>query len=219
MENKATDIYKQFIEYLKSIESPKNLDLNPNLEKHHIVPKHAGGALSSEVVICCSSNHMLAHFYRFLAYGERGDWVCYCMRKNQKISTRDRALLGVEKCKKLGINFWNSEWQRKQGKKGGKISGLKNTPKQFAARSQVGLKNQSVFLKKILSKEMIWLYKTNETSFFKTTKPQNSISNLVNILQSQTPDLNKKMDKSSFNKILYGTRKQIYGWSLWLIKI
>jgi hypothetical protein len=81
------------------------------------------------------------------------------------------------------------------------------------------LKNQSVFLKKILSKEMIWLYKTNETSFFKTTKPQNSISNLVNILQSQTPDLNKKMDKSSFNKILYGTRKQIYGWSLWLIKI
>jgi hypothetical protein len=42
------------------------------------------------------------------------------MRKNQKISTRDKALLGVEKSKKLGINFWNSEWQKKQGKKVGK---------------------------------------------------------------------------------------------------
>jgi hypothetical protein len=60
------------------------------------------------------------------------------MRKNQKISTRERALLGA------GINFWNSEWQKKQGKKGGKISGLKNTSKQFAARSQVGLNNQSI---------------------------------------------------------------------------
>jgi hypothetical protein len=67
MENNATDIYKQFIEYLKRKEYTENLDLNNNLEKHHIIPKHAGGALSSEVVICCSYNHMLTHFYRFLA--------------------------------------------------------------------------------------------------------------------------------------------------------
>lgn len=213
-----TDIYTQFIEYLKSLEKA-GFDSKESIEKHHVFPKHAGGSLSGEVVLCSAKNHVLAHFYRFLAYREKVDWVCYSMRNGQKMTSGERSLLGVEKMKKLGMNFWNSEWQREQGKKGGKIGGLKKTSKQFAARSKVGLKNQSLFLKKILSKEMVWLYKNKQTFFFLTILPQKSISDLVTILQLNTPMSTKKMDKSSFNKILYRMRSQLYGWRLWLIKI
>ena len=48
------------------------------------------------------------------------------MRWNQKIGIKERSILAVEKNKKLGNTFWNSEWQSIQGKKGGKISGQKN---------------------------------------------------------------------------------------------
>ena len=99
----------------------------------------------------------------------------------------------VEKNKALGIGFWNSEWQKKQGKKGGLRGGSKNTIKQKKARQQLGLKygsqtgiqNQSSRLKKILSKKTIWLYDKNDISFFITIQPQQSFSNLIDILQSK----------------------------------
>lgn len=49
------------------------------------------------------------------------------MRKNQKIGSTERALLGVKGHKKSKKLFWNSSWQSIQGKKGGKISGQRNS--------------------------------------------------------------------------------------------
>lgn len=48
------------------------------------------------------------------------------MRWNQKIGSTERSLLAVEKNKNNKILFWDSQWQSKQGQKGGKISGQKN---------------------------------------------------------------------------------------------
>lgn len=69
--NKKILIYEQFIKYLK--EKEKNLTLiDKNLEKHHILPLHAGGQKDGPIILCTQQNHTLAHYYRYLSYGELG---------------------------------------------------------------------------------------------------------------------------------------------------
>ena len=82
-------IYEQFIEYLK--EEEKHLNLNDkNLEKHHILPLHAGGKKDGEVVLCNFKNHSLAHYYRYLVYNELGDFVAFKMRNVINMSIQER---------------------------------------------------------------------------------------------------------------------------------
>ena len=45
------NIYEQFIKYLKKEEKKLNLK-EKNLEKHDILPLHAGGKKESPVVLC-----------------------------------------------------------------------------------------------------------------------------------------------------------------------
>lgn len=115
------DIYQQFIEHLKNLEKQLLVDFSKevkksdfqlknafnlqkscelNLEKHHIIPFHNGGLKNGPVVFCPPNNHVLAHYYRYLAYKQKGDFVAFTMRQKQKISSRNRALLGVEVHKK-----------------------------------------------------------------------------------------------------------------------
>ena len=136
MTNKNT--YEQFIEYLK--EEEKKLDLNnQNLEKHHILPLHAGGKKDGPIVLCTQKHHTLAHYYRYLVYRENGDLVAFKMRWNQKIGIKERSLLAVEKNKELKNLFWDSKWQSVQGCKGGLKGGSINSLKQKTARQKVGL--------------------------------------------------------------------------------
>jgi hypothetical protein len=124
---KNSNIYLEFIKYLKLEE--KKLIKNPqlkDLEKHHIIPFHSGGLKNGPVVLCTTKNHVLAHYYRYLAYKQKGDLVTITMRRNQKIGSSQRALLGVLANKKNKKGFFNSNWQAKQGKKGGKKTGRKN---------------------------------------------------------------------------------------------
>lgn len=168
----------------------------------------------------------MAHFYRYLVYQELGDLVCYQMRKNQ-INASSRSLLAVKKNKALGNLFWNFEWQKQQGLKGGLKGGKKNSEKQKIARQQVGLKygvqngikNQSSALKKVLSKTTVWHYTIKQKILFSVTiLPQKSFSNLIHILQNNTP-CNILIKKSTFYKIIHGQRSQLYGWKLFLIKL
>ena len=117
-------IYEQFVFYLKAKE--KTLLLTASYEKHHILPLHYGGLNNGPTVLCSSKDHILAHYYRYLACGQRGDFVAYKMRWNQKLSLSERSQLAVEKNKQHKNTFWNSEWQSLQGKKGGKKSGKTN---------------------------------------------------------------------------------------------
>ena len=67
-----------------------------------------------------------------------------------------------------------------------------------------------------LSKETIWIYKNTQITLEKTIKPQKSVSDLIDILQSYTPTIIKK---ASFYKVIHGTRPQMYGWQLFFIKL
>ena len=220
-----TNIYEDFINYLYILEKTLKTMSNLNIEKHHILPLHAGGTKNGPCVLCTSKNHTLAHYYRYLVFRQKGDFVAYTMRWNQKIGIKQRALLAVETNKQLKNIFWNSKWQSQQGKKGGKKGGCVNSFKQKKARSCIGKKygyktgknNQSSKLKKIISKKTIWLYNSNKASFFISIKPQKSFSNIIKILQSKTPHI--KRNPSSFYKVVYGERAQMYGWNLYFIKI
>jgi hypothetical protein len=148
--------YIQFLEKIRE----KQYDKFTYLEKHHVVPKHAGGTDKIENIIRVSiQDHIALHFYRFLAYNEIGDKVAYEMRINDNAnSAKIRSQLSIAANKSKKNLFWDHTWQSLQGKKGGKKGGLSNSLKQQLSRSQigklygkkVGVSNQSLNLQIIL---------------------------------------------------------------------
>lgn len=75
------NIYEQLIVYLLQLEKQSDFfHKKPILEKHHILPLHDGGKKEGSIVFCTPQNHTLAHYYRYLAYGQLGDKVAYQMR-------------------------------------------------------------------------------------------------------------------------------------------
>jgi hypothetical protein len=226
------NIYEQFINYLK--EEEKKLSLkNNHLEKHHILPLHTGGKKDGQIVLCTSKNHTLAHYYRYLVYKERGYKVAYIMRWNQKIGNKERALLAVEKNKKLKNLFWNSQWQSNQGKKGGQISGQKNsllyrqgyimkeTIKRFTYWEFI-YNNQDdkiKFLnnKKLIKANNISIHESNNKFVILKIEPQITYTKLTSILNNT--NLCPIKDVSSFAKIARGQQKKYYNWQLVAIEI
>jgi hypothetical protein len=206
-------IYEQFIEYCTT----ENFD-SEYYEKHHIVPKHSGGTDNKENLIYLPPHiHTLSHYYRWLTFQEIGDKVAYEMRWNQDLeSVKLRSQLAVETNKEKGNLFWNSEWQREQGLKGGTRGGSANTQNQFIARQkvgktygkQVGLSRQKSDLVEILKNSTTWKHKTGKTAIL---PPQESVTKLCEELQDieyfDTPN------KSLIGKLLRGEKKQLYGWS------
>lgn len=229
-------IYDQFIKYLKVEENKlklkeKYLQKNSNLEKHHILPIHAGGK-NGPVVICTKKNHTLAHYYRYLQYKEKGDKIAYTMRWKQPDGLDNRIKLAMETNKKRGNTFWNSDWQSAQGKKGGKITGRKNglvnrkdimretmqryTYWQFTYKNQ---EDKSKFLKNqnLIENNNIVIVESNENFAIVKLKPQFSFADVSFILN--TISLIPIKDSSSFSKIARGERKQYYNWELISIDI
>nr|QXI88207.1 hypothetical protein [Ulva intestinalis] len=226
------NIYYQFIDYLKKQESKLNLKEN-NLEKHHILPLHAGGKKDGNIVLCTSKNHTLAHYYRYLAFRQKGDLVAFKMRWNQKVGLKERSLLAVEKNKKLKQLFWDPNWQSTQGKKGGAVSGQKNallycqsyimretirnfTYWEFTYNNQDD-KNKFLNNKSLIKDNNIFIHEYNNKFIVLKMKPQKTFTQLTNILNKTNLCLIK--DVSSFSKIARGKRKKYYNWQLVAVEI
>lgn len=216
------DIYQQFIDSLKI----KKYVIGTFLEKHHILPLHAGGDNSSGNLISLSiKDHALAHFYRFLAYNDKNDKLAYHFRKNDKKEAfRLRAELGLLSREKKGLlkRFKDSKAQALLGIKGGQVAGSLNTLAQRKARQRVGEKygrivgksNQSELLKKLLTMYQIW---EHDCGIKVKTRPCNTFKEVCNQLESAVP--NKIRNESSLIKVLYGQRLKIYGWKLLIMVI
>ncbi len=132
------DIYLSFIAYLKT---KKYLDNTP-LEKHRILPQHAGGTykMDGNIVRCSFVDHRLAHYYRFLAYRQKGDLIAFQFMKGMTKEARIEMAsfagkVGGKKYsdqnKAKSLFFFNSLWQKKHGYKN---AGKRNVKSGWLAR-------------------------------------------------------------------------------------
>jgi len=207
------NIYFQFINYLKSTEKDllefakvDGKKAEP-LERHHILPKHAGGAEDGPIVWCTPYSHTLAHYYRYLAYKETGDFVAYTMRRGQTMCSQDRAMLGVEAHRSAKTNFFDPLWQSKQGQKGGAKSGQKNAL----------LHRQGEIMRETIKRVTYWEYKEQEKVIAIEVKPHKTFTAMVQFLRLHSPVEIKAV--SDIAKIARGQRLRYYGWQLVAIDI
>ncbi len=210
--------YEEFIEKLKTWKyvSPELL----SFENHHILPEHAGGTHDPSNMIRLSvEDHTLAHLFRYFKYEQEGDFLAFLVRCS---TNNERKLLFIKRRdERLKFNrenslyFHNSDWQRTQGRKGGRKGGLANTSKQYEARQKVGRKNgpivgkknQSDKLKVLLEQERKWYHKSG---VFVITPPCETFVDLVQILEKAVPGEIRNL--ACFYKLLYGTKANLYGW-------
>lgn len=134
--NKTTEpqltIYDQYISYLKT----RTVNPEAKLKKHRIISNHAGGTYEeSNVLNITFKEHMLAHFYRYLSFKQKGDLIAYKFMCNQ---TEEGRLLMASYAGKIGGTitnkknkankkfFYNLQWQKKFGDKNGGKRNVEN---------------------------------------------------------------------------------------------
>jgi hypothetical protein len=116
----------------------KNINPNIYLEKHHILPLHAGGTDEpSNLVRLTFSDHLIAHYIRWIVYREPGDRIAYQMMLGQpdEETRRLRASLGghrggrVTQARFRASNRgrFNSEAQRNRGRAGAEVNRQQGT--------------------------------------------------------------------------------------------
>lgn len=184
LKQKTSKPYDYFMQHLKKVEplkkklSQENLDYK--LERHHILPKHDGGSDDpTNLVLVTVQEHIAAHWLRWKQYQQTGDKMAYIFRSQDNLDKLQIRIALVKEARKRdkeeNVNFFNSEFQSRMGKKGGSIGGSRNTPEQFAARSrvgekhgrQVGISNQGEFLRNFVQNTIIWSYNPSKDRFAK----------------------------------------------------
>lgn len=184
--NQTPLIYNQYISYLQA----KTRNPQDKLEKHRIIPRHANGTYESwNVVLCTFKEHTLAHFYRYLSFGEKGDLIAYIFMCNQ--TEQGRLLMasyagqigGKATNKKNKANktfFYSAEWQEKFGDK---QAGRRNLESGFLAELNAKITEQTPELRKkagkLGGKAVIRKQKLNSTGMFDTKKRIQRKGNLV----------------------------------------
>ena len=100
-------------------------------EVHHIIPKHAGGSNEPDNLVRLTYNdHTIAHYMRWIIYGDDGDRIAYqVMTGLNSDFRRELGRLGglaggpkggriaQARHKERGVGFYNSEGQRLRAKK------------------------------------------------------------------------------------------------------
>ena len=116
--------YDQFINYLRN----KPIKPNVKINKHRILPGHAGGTYDPENIIVLSYFfHAAAHYVRYLTFREVGDLRAASLMlgatPEEKFQVAQIAgkLGGLQRAKKMfetRTNFYDPIWQEKVGDKG-----------------------------------------------------------------------------------------------------
>jgi hypothetical protein len=164
------NIYEQFLDYVRSKTYPEGT----LMEFHHEPPHHTKRSSddSPRNVRASVEDHVLLHQYRWIAYGEKGDYLMFKGRQNdtqefRKVMNERR----IEVCKQRRSGFWDPKQQSAMGKKGGFKGGSANTQEQYLARQKVGntygrlvgKSRQSDQLKEALSSEISLSHKSGLT--------------------------------------------------------
>jgi len=164
------NIYEQFLDYVRKKTYPEGT----LKEFHHEPPHHTKKSSDDSPLNVDASveDHILLHQYRWIAYGEKGDYLMFKGRQNdtqefRKVMNERR----IEVTKKSGSGFWDPVLQSILGKRGGPKGGSANTEEQFKSRQKVGKTHgrsvgksrQSEILKKVLSSPISLTHKSGVT--------------------------------------------------------
>lgn len=238
--------YEAFIEEMSLNQS--SISEEEIVEKHHILPRHAGGTDDEINLISLTiPNHILAHWLLWQQNTSENDRIAYLFRvsttEEREALKRELVMKNVEKYKQEGLFFYNSEFQREQGLKGGKKGGSAGTEAQFKARQKVGStfgrivgeSNQATETKEFVAKYSIWEFngyvdqngvyyaKASSDSLslesvkqYVVVSPKTSFFSVVETLYQFAPgSINlKAAKKGSMNKLVKKERPQMYGWKI-----
>jgi len=206
-------IYEQFLDHVRS----KRYSEGTLKEFHHEPPHHTGKSSDDSPfnVRVSIQDHVLLHQYRWITFGEKGDYLMF--KGRQKDTQEFRTLMNerrIEVMKERGSGFWNSDLQSTLGKRGGSKGGSANTKDQFQARQRVGKifgrlagkKRQSEELIKVLSKPVTLVHKTGLT----LTVSLECAEDLRKCLFNLTP----KLPKGSPSGMLMGGKP----WGGWVVE-
>lgn len=115
------------------------LEQNPDLytELHHIVPRHEGGTDEPDNLVHLTyTDHIIAHYIRYLVYNNQADKLAYSVMMGQEIDVRkERARLGglaggkvaQQKHRERGIGWFDSQGQSLRGKEGAEVNRIQGT--------------------------------------------------------------------------------------------
>lgn len=201
-------------------------------EKHHIIPRFAGGTNDPEnIVLLTPRQHILVHLLRYLELGKKQDFAAYILRKASKdvdLSSHGKRM--AEFNKQDQTTFWDPQFQSEQGKKGGKKGGSAKTPLQQKARSEVGTKwgpivgmsNQSDHLKYVLSHVMVFSHKEGVQVVVPVCKTASAVFDYVHnemVALGKEHLFSKELVKKAkgggpMYGLIRGKKKKIHGWSI-----
>jgi len=164
------NIYEQFLDYVRNKTYPEG-----TLKEFHHEPPHHTKQSSNDSPLNVNASvedHILLHQYRWIAYGEKGDYLMFKGRQNdnqefRKVMNERR----IEVTKGRGSGFWDPDLQSVLGKRGGSKGGSANTEEQFLSRQKVGKtygrsngkSRQSESLREVLSSPISLTHKTSAT--------------------------------------------------------
>ena len=208
------NIYEQFLEYVKN----KTYSKDEYTEYHHEPPHYTGNSSDDSPlnVMASLNDHILLHQYRWVVYGEKGDYLMF--KGRQKDIADFRRVMNerrIEITRSRGHGFWDPKLQSELGKRGGSKGGSANTEAQYKARQKVGLANKRTLgiiqdfptSRANISNWMLW---EHEVTGVHLIPPQPSVSTLQKILT----DLGDRVVTRTVSSVILGRKQKSYGWSL-----
>jgi hypothetical protein len=208
------NIYEQFLDHVRNKTYPEG-----TLKEFHHEPPHHTNLSSDDSPFNVSASvedHILLHQYRWIAYGEKGDYLMFKGRQNdtqefRRVMNERR----IEVTRGRGNGFWDPQLQSVLGKRGGSKGGSANTEKQFIARQKVGqthgksvgMSRQDPCTKRTLSHWTIWVH---EETGKHLVAPHETVTDLQETLTS----LGNRLVKCNIASVIKGSKRKLHGWSL-----
>jgi hypothetical protein len=208
------NIYEQYLDYVRNKAYPEG-----TLKEFHHEPPHHTKQSSDDSpfnVDASVEDHILLHQYRWIAYGEKGDYLMFKGRQNdtqefRKVMNERR----IQVTKERGNGFWDPSLQSTLGKRGGSKGGSANTEEQFKSRQKVGqtcgksagVSRQDPVTKETLSRRMIWEHEKTGTHLI---MPQETVTDLQKVLTN----LGDRVVKCNIAGVIKGYKKKLHGWRL-----
>nr|ALO63245.1 putative HNH homing endonuclease [Chlamydomonas applanata]ALO63251.1 putative HNH homing endonuclease [Chlamydomonas applanata] len=178
--------------------------------------------------------HVIAHWRPWKVLGKSQDLSAFLFRigdTEKALELRRQAILDARERDKINKQgFFNSDFQREMGSRGGSVGGSKNTERQYLARQRVGLThgrqtglgNQGNGLGQFVSSFSIWAYsakvaskprgasRTDEQMYL--VSPKQAFVDITKTLNTFVPG--SVRTPSAMHKVVYGERAQMYGWRI-----